>query len=142
MLLLDHKYREMKGHYMWGETDKLSSLLNVPPAQIKIDRQSIDPSEEINAAAEKLQRQKEIEMKRRKAMKQNFDKKISDLQGQIAELEWENEEKDIELKHQMAKISEIQSKLKAKRNAGRNMEQASTYGLVNQTSDHEGPPPL
>ena len=107
MLLLDHKYREMKGHYMRGETDKLSTLLNVPPAQIKIDRQSIDPSEEINAAAEKLQRQKEIEMKRRKAMKQNFDKKISDLQGQIAELERENEEKDVELKHQMAKISEI-----------------------------------
>ena len=56
MLMLDHKYREMKGHYMRGETDKLSSLLNVPPAQIKIDWQTIDPNEEINAAAEKLQR--------------------------------------------------------------------------------------
>ena len=45
-------------------------------------------------------------------MKVTFDKKIADLQSQISELERENDEKDVELKSQMAKISEIQQKLK------------------------------
>ena len=34
MLQLDHKYREMKGHYLRGNTDKLSEILNVPPAEV------------------------------------------------------------------------------------------------------------
>ena len=46
-------------------------------------------------------------------MKVTFDKKIADLQSQISDLERENEEKDVELKSQMAKISEIQQKLKS-----------------------------
>ena len=56
MLMMDHKYRELKGHYQKGDTDKISEVLNVPIHKIKNSSNSIDPEAEIDEATSKLQR--------------------------------------------------------------------------------------
>lgn len=87
---------------------------------------SSDPNDEIAAASEKLQRQKEIEIKWRKVMKQAFERKVNDLQQQIDKLEKENEEKDSELKEVMTRIQIVQKKLA---NKNGNLKNDSMTGL-------------
>ena len=115
MLMMDHKFREMKGHYKRGDTDKLTSMFDIPVITKSKQINLPDPADEIAEAAEKLERQKDIELKRRKVMKHTFEKKIHDLQKQIDSLENDNADKDSELKDQMIKLNNIQRRLAIKK---------------------------
>lgn len=145
MLLLDHKYREAKGHFLLnlkGKESKIVACNSQTSTHINIDKMPIikgavkenSPNKnlistekhninseetkqqgEIIKASEKLQRAKEIEMKRRKLLKQTYERKINELKNQVQSLEDENITRDRELENIEKQIKDAEQKLAAKR---------------------------
>ena len=115
MLLLDHQYRELKGSLEKGNTKKLSEELFIPVTTKSLSRiqnkSDIKEKEEVKKTNEKLNRAKEIELKRRKVLKQTYERKISELKNRVSALERENESKDRELVDINNQIAEAQSRL-------------------------------
>mmetsp|Transcript_24242 Transcript_24242/g.21526 ORF Transcript_24242/g.21526 Transcript_24242/m.21526 type:complete len:258 (+) Transcript_24242:149-922(+) len=116
MLLLDHKYRELKGNLEKGNTEKLREELKIPITTKSLSRLNARTEtterEEIKKANYKLQKAKDIEIKRRKVLKQTFSHKINELKNRVHSLEFENKGKDEELEEINTQIEQAQIKLK------------------------------
>lgn len=69
------------------------------------------PNQELEKANERLQKAKEIELKRRKVLKQTYERKINELKNRVTELEKDNMAKDDELNSINMQIAEAQLKL-------------------------------
>lgn len=77
MLLLDHKYRELKGSLEKGDTKKLSSELQIPITQKSLSKLQSPAEPQVDfEEVEKLNKAKEIEIRRRKVLKQTYERKV------------------------------------------------------------------